>query len=109
MLYLIFTAQSNFPALVVKQNTEATSEGMPIIGLNSNSTKDSVRSAVPHPAIVAPRGHQNGTTDVNKSTKQVQRLLFHESYVKTTDLVLFLLLNFTCKAIFAWLDRNVFL
>ena len=69
---LFVTAQSNIPGIIIKPNSVGTLQSMPIIGLKPGTTKDSVRSAVPTPAIVTPRGHQNGTEATKTNAKQVQ-------------------------------------
>jgi len=71
---VLISTQNNIAPIIVKPNPEGKLQGMPIIGLKPGGQKDSVRSAVPTPAIVAPRGHQNGAIDASKSSLTKQKL-----------------------------------
>eukprot|EP00112_Aurelia_sp_Birch-Aquarium-sp1_P018543 Seg4439.3 transcript_id=Seg4439.3/GoldUCD/mRNA.D3Y31 product="Cyclic AMP-dependent transcription factor ATF-2" protein_id=Seg4439.3/GoldUCD/D3Y31 len=72
---VFIAGQNNIPAIIIDQDQQQSSEGMPIVGVNADCSKQGpVRSAVPHPAIVTSRAFQNGTSDSNKVANAKQKL-----------------------------------
>eukprot|EP00795_Rhopilema_esculentum_P014545 gene14545-5613_t len=68
---VLIQGQSNIQPIIINQELRASGGVMPMIGIKTSSGNGSGRAAVPHPAIVMSRSHQNGTTDLKQRLKEV--------------------------------------
>lgn len=66
---------NSISTIIFNPGNQGGTGGMPIIGVKGQAANTSVRSAVPHPAIVTAAGSlQNGNSEFSKSTLAKQKL-----------------------------------
>ena len=67
MIIVLLLGQTNIQPIIINQELRASGGAMPMVGIKTSSGNGSGRAAVPHPAIVMSRSHQNGAADLKQA------------------------------------------